>query len=184
MQRLLLIAGLSAAAFAFQALPASAAFTLSSDPAAGNGSVSSITATGFVLTGADFLDSDSLGGFSYTTYYTDTAAADITVTFDWAFSVDDTPNDAGGFVVDGSGTLLSLVPGSGSGESFTVSSGQTYGWFVYSSDSLHGPGILTVSNIDITTNAVGAPEPVSLAVLGAACGMLGLARRKGRARRD
>ena len=151
------------------------AYNLDND-AGGNGSIV-VTDTGFTLTGSDYPSTDPLAGLAYLTSYTEIAPYDFIATFDWSFANSDTvdtASDLAGFLLDGSGTGLSdpsAATSANTGETFSVSAGQTYGWFVYTLDAQNGPGVLTVSNIQV-------PEPMSLLLLGSACSALGFARRR------
>lgn len=178
----------AASVLLFCAPAANAALVLTNDTD-GNGAVSFVALGSFTLTGSDYALGDPLAGSSYLTSYTDIAATNINVVFDWVSTNNDTDAtdfDYGGYLIGDTATVLNDTSASSSfasGETFAVLAGQTYGWFVHSVDAQNGAGQLAVSNIVVTASAVGVPEPMSLAFFAAGCVFLWGVRRQTSARR-
>lgn len=111
---------------------------------------------------------DNGSGFSGTTDYTTTAAAAGTVTFDWDYSTNDGPfYDRFGYLLNGSFTQ---VTNNGGGvvqngtSTFNVLAGDSFGFRIFTTDNIFGPGSVTISNFSAPI-----PEPstvLSLLVLG------------------
>ncbi|MDB9423412.1 PEP-CTERM sorting domain-containing protein [Microcystis aeruginosa CS-564/01] len=107
----------------------------------------------------------STGGFG-TTNYTTTAAAAGTVTFNWNYSTNDSPNyDGFGYLLNGSFSLVTSSPNNGT-STFNVLAGDSFGFRVYTTDNCCGRGSVTISNFSAPAPV---PEPstvLSLLVLG------------------
>ena len=134
-----------------------------------NGSVDETNApTSITLTGGDN------GSFeSGTTDYTIAAVADGTLSFDWNYTTEAGPGtDPFEFLLNGIDTTLTDPGGvqtqSGSFMSILLT-GDTFGFRIRTTDNLAGPGIVTISNFDIS-NATPIPfefNPVAgVAILG------------------
>ena len=96
------------------------------------------------------------------------APASGIATFNWAYSSQDTPGfDGGGFLVNGSNTLLSVADGESGSENVGIFAGQTFGFFAATADNTGEPGVLTISNF---SGPLPVPEPgTAIQVIGAAC---------------
>lgn len=128
---------------------ANASWTLSNDNG-GDGSLSGAYPA-FTLTGSNNGD-PAADGFDNTTFYTQTFGAAATVTFTWQYASADTGStayDPAGWVLDDVETQLSLNgdPGTASSGTWTVSvnAGDTFGFYVFSVDSLYGAGTLAIN---------------------------------------
>lgn len=125
----------------------------------------------FTLTGGN-----NLSGQSGVTTYTQLFDVPTAVTFSWSYvTADLTGFDDAGYVVNLLGFVLAAQSGDSGGPiTVMVGAGDTFGWFVNTTDNLFGRGSLTVT--DISTVAV--PAPGALAMFG--IGLLGLvaARRR------
>jgi hypothetical protein len=113
--------------------------------------------------GFDLFGSNN-GALTNTATYLATASANETLTFNWVYSTADCCGgfyDPAGYDVNGVLTQLSLnlAPGVGSSGTATLSlnAGDSYGFYVYSPDSILGRGDIAV------TSAV--PEPSTWAML-------------------
>jgi len=172
--RTLLATGVAAAALVGLAAGPASAWTLT-DTNGGDGHLGTPGAGyAYQVVGAD----NDVGG-SLTTFE-NTAGAAETLTFNWSYTTFDCCGsywDPGGYVVDGVFTQLSpsLPPYADDGATYTgsfsisVNPGDTYGFYVYSVDSIEGPGTIEFSS---------APEPTTWAMMLAGLGMLGLALRR------
>ena len=149
----------AATVFGFQSPYAPINWTLTNSDADGfvdtTGAPASIS-----LTGGDN------GSFSFgTTDYTTTAAAAGTVTFDWNYSSNDSPGfDGFGYLLNGSFSFLANSSGQSGTSTFNVLAGDSFGFRIFTSDNIVGPGIVTISNFSAPI-----PEPstvLSLLVLG------------------
>lgn len=166
-------AGMVSSAVLAMAVSASAgAYTLSNSNA-GDGSVTG-SYPSFTLIGAD---NGASGNY---TDYSQVIAMAQSLSFSWTYTTNDCCGaqwDPAGYKINGVDFQLSpasSVPGySGSGSTTVMlAAGDTFGWYVYSPDSLEGRAMLEVS-----VNAV--PEPETYAMLLAGLGMLGyMARRR------
>ena len=167
------IAILAALAAATAATPAAAVFTLNND-LGGDGFVVSNSPTVFTL----YSNNDDIDG--NVTSYTQLAEAAATISGKWrfyTFDVDGSSFDPGGFVVNGVLTQLTTNgiprPSTQSGTfSFAVNAGDTYGFYIRSTDGALGRGVLTIGAV---------PEPASWAMLIAGFGLVGAVARRRRA---
>ncbi|MFM9064567.1 MAG: PEP-CTERM sorting domain-containing protein [Pirellula sp.] len=152
-------------------------WTLLSDPAGGNGSVNTSSAPASVtITGSGNGFAIGFVG-NVNTDYTVVAAGTGVVSFNWSYSSTDVANyDGFGYLRNGSFTLLANNASQGSGfTQFSVVQGDTFGFRVYSTDNIFGPGVATISSFDAPV-----PEPTSMAIFG--LGALGMAFRAHRRR--
>ena len=139
---------------------ASASWTLSND----NGGDGSLTGTypAFTITGSNN------GAPDNTTFYTETFASAGSISFTWQYaSLDSTglgTYDSAGWVVTHDGTSdstqLSIDADTTSSGSATVpyAAGDTFGFYVYSIDSMGGPGMLAI-NEDLALPPPPPPPP-------------------------
>ena len=127
------------------------------------------SAPSFQLFGAD-----NDAGAIYTAYTT-TASAAETVNFDWSYTTFDTAGsywDPAGYVLNGVYTQLSTNGDTSGTRSVNLLAGDTFGFYVYSVDSVAGRGELYV-------NMAPTPEPSSLLLLSSGLlGMAGIVRRR------
>ncbi len=127
-------------------------FQLSNSNADGTFSVSS-DGTSLVLTGGN-----TGSGLSGMTTYSSTALAPGLITFGWSYQSLDMPGfDDAGYILRSSRVLLSDTTGDSGMASFSVSPGDTYGWFVDTADNMGEPGVLSVTAQLTTVSSV--PEP-------------------------
>ena len=165
---------LAIAALILVAAPAFAdTFTLANSNG-GDGFVN-VNGSGFDLFGSD---NGFANGNNYATY-TAVASGAETVSYNWSYQTFDCCGsfwDPAGYVVNGVYTQLSTdcqgtpgqCPGSGS-ITFNLNAGDTYGFYVYSIDSVAGRGELSVTT----------PEPGSMMLLGSGLfGIAGILRRR------
>jgi MYXO-CTERM domain-containing protein len=145
MQKTLRAATLALGTFALAgfSVNASAAYVFSND-GPGDGSLSG-SFPAFTITGSNN------GAGEDTAFYVQTFAASETVTFTWHYASADTGGtnfDPAGWILNGVETQLSLNgdPGTTSDgtTSVPVHAGDTFGFYVYSQDSLFGAGMLAV----------------------------------------
>ncbi len=140
---------------------ASAAYTFSNDNAAADGSISG-TYPQFTITGSD----NGTGG--NTSFYTQTFASSEVVSFTWQYASLDSSGlgtyDPAGWVVTHDGTSVETqlsidADTSSSGTtSVTVAAGDTFGFYVYTIDSMYGPGMLAI-NEDLVLPPPPPPPP-------------------------
>ncbi|MEO5936075.1 MAG: PEP-CTERM sorting domain-containing protein [Terriglobales bacterium] len=125
----------------------------------GNGSVNTSGAPGsIVITG------NNAGGSYVDTTFLTTAAYTGQISFNWSYATTDSPGWDYAFyvVVNGQNILASSNGGSGS-ITFNINAGDTFGFGVGSVDGIFGPGVLTISNFQSTSQV---PEPASMFLLG------------------
>jgi hypothetical protein len=148
---------------------------------------------GFDVFGANNGTSRVFGGgpLSSLTTYTATAGVDQALTFDWTYTSADgagSQYDPGGFILNGAQTQLSpndLVLDSASGQvTLNLSAGDTYGFYIFSTDSEQGRGDISVTPFrgglgEVALAAV--PEPATWALMLTGFFGLGLALRRWRA---
>jgi hypothetical protein len=122
----------------------------------------SLTASTMVTTGGNSLANGL-------TWYRTVATASYTVSVDWAFTTNDSPDhDAGGWVLNGVFTKLAGSNGSGT-VTFSVNAGDTYGFCTATTDGEFGAATTTF------TNFVPAPGAVGLLAM---AGIVGSRRRR------
>jgi MYXO-CTERM domain-containing protein len=164
---------------------ANASWTLSND----NGGDGSLLGAypAFTLTGSNNGD-PATDGFDNTTFYTQTFSAATTVTFSWQYASADTGStayDPAGWVLNDVETQLSLNgdPGMASSGTWTVSvnAGDTFGFYVFSVDSLFGAGTLAINeDLPPPPPPPPIPEPQEAVLLMAGLAALfALARQRG-----
>lgn len=116
-----------------------------------------------------------------TTTFVNTAASAETLNFKWSYTTHDCCGsywDPGGYVVNGVKTQLAGSPSSGTdvGATYTgslslnLNAGDSYGFYVYSLDSVAGPGVIEFS--------AGVPEPGTWALMILGVAMIGYAARR------
>ena len=170
MKKMMILAALAAAT---AATPATAAFTLNNS-LGGDGFVVSNSPTVFTL----YSNNDDID--NNVTSFTQVAGAAATISGKWrfyTFDVDGSSFDPAGFVINGVLTQLTTNgiarPATQTGTfSFAVNEGDTYGFFVRSTDGALGRGVFTVGAV---------PEPASWAMLIAGFGLVGAVARRRRA---
>lgn len=123
---------------------------------------------GSVNTGGAPTSVTIVGGNSGTggwTTWTIAAPASGLVSFDWSYltyDVDGPPFDPAGWMLNGAPTQLSDNSGGSSqsgSTSFSVATGDTFGFYVHSGDGLFGPGTITPSNFSAPDTGVPEPRP-------------------------
>lgn len=87
------------------------------------------------------------------------------VSFDYSYQSEDNPTfDRAGYLLAGIFTVLADTNGQSGSATFSVSTGQQFGFFVETDDNQFGPGILTVTNF-AAPDRVTIPEPSSFLLL-------------------
>ena len=141
---------------------ASAQWTLTND-SGGDGSVA-LGGSGFTITGSDN------GAPDNTTFYTETFASGGSFSFTWQYASLDSSDlstyDPAGWLVTHNGTTvetqLSIDAATSSGSSITTTvsyaAGDTLGFYVFTTDSLGGPGLLAI-NEDLILPSPPPPPP-------------------------
>ena len=153
------------------AVAANAAYTLTTTNG-GDGSVAAGPAPyTFTITGANNGVGSSL------TSYTDVASGALTITASYSYTTNDVDGaafDPAGYTINGA--LFQLSPGSSASGytqtgtvSFSVLAGDTYGFYVNSTDSILGTGTLSIGAV---------PEPATWALMIGGFGMTGFAMRR------
>ena len=154
-------------------------WTLSNDPVNLGGIVGgSVNTSGapasIVLTGGN----NGLNNVGWTTWSIVAPDSGL-VSFDWSYLTTDGWGpawDPAGWVLNGARTQLSSSIGgmSQSGStSFSVTAGDTFGFYVRTYDGLDGGGTITPSNFSAPT-----PEPATLLLVGGPLVLAGLRRRR------
>lgn len=141
---------------------------------------------GYVVTGLgtfDLFGADN-GASANATSYLATAGAAKTLTFNWSYTTADCCGsawDPAGYILNGVMTQLSTdsyvtgaIASSGT-LTLNLAAGDSYGFYVYSPDSIEGRGEISVSS-GIST----VPLPAGIVLLSGAFGLLGAAKRKAR----
>ena len=120
------------------------------------------------------------------TQYTATVATGGTFSFNWGYQSNDSSGayvpaspfgpavylDPAGYIIGSTMYQLSGQNINSSGlQSVTLNAGDTFGWYVDSTDSLYGAGVLSITPADVVTSPV--PEPSSYAMLLAGLGLIG-----------
>jgi hypothetical protein len=145
------------------------------DPSTDGSAVTNDSGLSVVITGGN--SGIAIGGGSTTFLIAAPAAG--TVTFDWMYTSLDSntpacvpPNfnticDSASYTVGSTSTFLAddtslSAPGqsvSGTGVTFSVTSGQIFGFEVDTADNQGGPGVLTISNFSAPPSVTAVPEP-------------------------
>ena len=158
----------------------------------GDGGVTLLSGGGFDVFGANNGTSRIFGGgpLSSLTTYTATSGVAQTLTFDWTYTSADgagSQYDPGGWILNGTQTQLSpnnLNLDSVSGQvTLNLSAGDTYGFYIFSTDSQAGRGDIRVTPARglgaSTLSAV--PEPATWAMILSGFFGLGVVLRRRRA---
>jgi hypothetical protein len=115
----------------------------------------------FVLTGGN-----NGSGLPGSTDFTVTASTPGIVQFQYFYASLDMPGfDSAGYLVDDLRTTLADTDGISGNASFSVNTGQLYGWWVETQDNTGEPGILTVA-FSPTLAPVPEPANIALAIIG------------------
>jgi hypothetical protein len=155
----------------------------------GNGFVQAIPG-GYKLTGPN-----TLGQVENTTTFVATALSDEVLSYDWVYQSFDSLDalfDPAGYVLDGVLTQLThnqsrfvgstTVPIIQTGTlTFNLHTGQTYGFYVHSTDSHEGAGVISFTT---ALAPAGVPEPATWTTLLLGFGVLGGLLRRARAQRN
>ncbi len=97
---------------------------------------------------------------------TTTAPSLESVAFDWSYASADSPGfDAGGYLLGATFVQLADSDGSSGSVHFSVKPGETFGFSVTSMDNTGEPGILTISEFQVTGGSSNVPEPSTLLIL-------------------
>ncbi len=159
----------------FEGVYAPSNWTFTSDPALGDGSVNTSGAPASItVTGSDNgVPSNFFGNVN--TDYTIAVGLAGPVSFDWSYSSSDCCSfDGFGYLLNGSFTQLAQNDFQGSGSTqFNVLAGDTFGFRVFATDNVVGPGIATISNFSAPV-----PGPLPLLGVGAAFGYSRRLRRR------
>ncbi len=158
-------------------------FTLNNIFADGSASSPDGTET-LVLTGPN----DGSGNFGITDY-TVMATQNGLVQFDWSYSSLDTPTyDFAGYIINSAFTSLADTDGEFGTTSFSVNTGDVFGFRVVSLDNQGEPGILTVTDFsapgDSSSQGDTVPEPAMTPVLAAVIGAALIGQRVARRRKE
>jgi autotransporter-associated beta strand protein len=89
-----------------------------------------------------------------------------TFSFDWSYFSDDSAGYDYAYYVNGYYNYLTTYDGESGHVSVPVFAGDTIGWVVYSTDSVNGPGVLTISNF--SAPGLSIPEPGAALLLATA----------------
>ena len=165
MQKTIRATSLALGAFALSALStgAQAAWTFSND-SSGDGTITvTSSAPAFQIDG-----SDNGSGYN-TSFYTQTFASAVTLTFTWQYASLDpsgTVWDTAGYILDGTEQQLSkdAYPDVGSSGIATVdiAAGQVFGFYVDSFDSTGGAGYIAINQDLVLPSAPPPPPPPAI----------------------
>jgi hypothetical protein len=160
----------------------------------GDGRVDLLPGGGFDVFGSDNGRPFPFGGpIASLTSYTATAGGAETLTFDWTYTTHDLSGaqfDPGGYIVNGVQHQVSPVssdPGLYTGEAgqvvLNLAAGDTYGFYIFSTDSETGRADIRVTpfaGVDAESLVAGVPEPATWAVMIVGFFGLGAALRRRR----
>lgn len=120
---------------------------------------------------------------SDTTEFSTTFSEAATISFDWVYTTADSDllADAAGYVLNGVFYSLNSTTSSTSSGHTTVSveAGDTFGWYVSSTDELGGRATLALTNVTLSSVSA-VPEPAPLAGMIGGLAVLGLVARRRR----
>ncbi len=151
--------------------------------APGNFSLTNTNADGFIefrLDGSLVITGGNTGsGLDGSTNLLVSSAGNGMVSFNFAyFTLDDVLAEVAGYMVGGTFTQLADRNGAAGPVSFSVTSGQTFGFRIDTADNQGEPGYLTITNFQAPSGPGGPPVPEPSTWLAGLAGLALLLRQK------